>query len=213
MSNCEVVDLPPLELEYYQITEVLRCIVHTILFNRALGPVLPRDVDSELFDLTWVHCGDEGVDRRVEQKLSAIQAWAERHPTRRATVCLSFFERREVAGWFSKQERRLYWEQWRLPLEVLPSDSELQERNPLEADAARAQRKARLQSALEDCLAAIHSVTCLKRDHIPPVDSGAPLTYPFDVSLTPVEPEGSLLFRADAVRRMLSSTAPPSVLH
>lgn len=34
--------------------EVLRCILHTICFNRALGLVSPRDVDSELFDVTYV---------------------------------------------------------------------------------------------------------------------------------------------------------------
>ena len=28
--------------------------LHTILFNRALGPVRPKEVDSELFDITYV---------------------------------------------------------------------------------------------------------------------------------------------------------------
>ena len=33
-----------------------RCagLLHTIIFNRALGPVRPREVDSELFDITYV---------------------------------------------------------------------------------------------------------------------------------------------------------------
>jgi len=54
MSNFELFELPPLEVESYQVTEVIRCILHTILFNRALGGVRPREVDSELFDITWV---------------------------------------------------------------------------------------------------------------------------------------------------------------
>lgn len=29
-------------------------ILHTIMFNRALGLVRPRDVDSELFEITYV---------------------------------------------------------------------------------------------------------------------------------------------------------------
>ena len=29
-------------------------VLHTILFNRALGPVKPKEVDSELFDVTYV---------------------------------------------------------------------------------------------------------------------------------------------------------------
>lgn len=29
-------------------------VLHTIMFNRSLGPVKPQDVDSELFDITYV---------------------------------------------------------------------------------------------------------------------------------------------------------------
>eukprot|EP00976_Prorocentrum_cordatum_P096236 1190484-Prorocentrum_minimum.AAC.2 len=29
-------------------------LLHTIMFNRALGPVRPRDVDSELFEISYV---------------------------------------------------------------------------------------------------------------------------------------------------------------
>lgn len=29
-------------------------VLHTIIFNRALGPVRPREIDSELFDITYV---------------------------------------------------------------------------------------------------------------------------------------------------------------
>jgi len=54
MSNCESFELPQLDVESYQVTEVLRCIIHTILFNRALGTVKPREIDAELFDITWV---------------------------------------------------------------------------------------------------------------------------------------------------------------
>lgn len=54
MSNCEVFHLPGLEMEPHQMREALRVVLHTILFNRALGQVAPRDVDSDLFDITYV---------------------------------------------------------------------------------------------------------------------------------------------------------------
>lgn len=76
MSNCETITLPVVEVEPHQVREVLRCegvrgfltpcvtltpsthlpsgVLHTILFNRALGMVKPRNVDSELFDITYV---------------------------------------------------------------------------------------------------------------------------------------------------------------
>ncbi|XP_065632079.1 uncharacterized protein LOC112033099 [Quercus suber] len=52
--NCEVCQLKDLEVEHFEIREVLRCILHTIVFHRALGLVRPKDVDLELFDVTYV---------------------------------------------------------------------------------------------------------------------------------------------------------------
>jgi autophagy-related protein 101 len=55
MSNCEVFTVQPIfDLEQHQVREVLRILLHTIVFNRALGPVKPVERDSELFDVTWV---------------------------------------------------------------------------------------------------------------------------------------------------------------
>lgn len=57
MSSCEIIQLPPsgyLGLCAHQLPEVLRPILHTIIFHRSLGLIRPYEVDSELFDLTWV---------------------------------------------------------------------------------------------------------------------------------------------------------------
>ena len=55
MSQCEVFHLKPVfELEQHQVREVLRILLHTVIFNRALGPVKPVERDSELFEVTWV---------------------------------------------------------------------------------------------------------------------------------------------------------------
>ena len=41
---------------HLEVSSFARCagLLHTIIFNRALGPVRPREVDSELFDITYV---------------------------------------------------------------------------------------------------------------------------------------------------------------
>mmetsp|Transcript_10464 Transcript_10464/g.25597 ORF Transcript_10464/g.25597 Transcript_10464/m.25597 type:complete len:94 (+) Transcript_10464:105-386(+) len=76
--NCEIFALSPLRAEAFQVKEVLRAVLHTILFSRTLGVVRPRDVDSELFDLTYATCGDPGVERRVEEKLDALIVWLQK---------------------------------------------------------------------------------------------------------------------------------------
>lgn len=54
MSNCETFHLNTISVERSYLGDILRAIFHTILFNRALGLVVPREVESALLDLTWV---------------------------------------------------------------------------------------------------------------------------------------------------------------
>lgn len=189
-----------------------------------------------------VNNGDEAVDTKLEQKIALIQACAEHNPGKHLDITLSFYERRQHQGWFAHQEQRIYWEQWRIHLAILSSDTSLLERHTLEADAFRAARKKTLQHLLEDCLLRIVTAVDRKRDHLPPVISGSPLTYPFDIKFaarativsntsssssssvspatvqkessdtTAAESESSV-FGLDFVRRILSSSNPPSVLH
>ncbi len=59
---------------------MLRCILHTVLFNRALGLVRPKDVDLELFNITYVQCVDRKVERTIEEKVDQVLHWLEKHP-------------------------------------------------------------------------------------------------------------------------------------
>ncbi|CAI6012012.1 unnamed protein product [Closterium sp. NIES-65] len=92
--TCEVFELKELLLEHYQIREVLRCLLHTIMFHRALGLVRPKSIDSELFDITYVQCGDAEVERQIEEKIGQFSLWLEKNPTKKGQICLSFFEKR-----------------------------------------------------------------------------------------------------------------------
>lgn len=52
--NLERFDLAPLEMERFQVREVLRCILHTIIFNRALASIVPREVDCDVLEVSYV---------------------------------------------------------------------------------------------------------------------------------------------------------------
>ena len=79
---------PSVAFPVHSLTSTCACtgLLHTIIFNRALGLVKPQEVDSELFDVTYVRCGDPSVDAKVEDKISAFCAWIERHPRKRGQV-------------------------------------------------------------------------------------------------------------------------------
>eukprot|EP00899_Mesostigma_viride_P017893 jgi/Mesvir1/26104/Mv06823-RA.1 len=212
--NCEVFTLPELEVELHQIKEVLRAILHTIMFNRALGLVRPRDTDSELFNITYVQCGDPAIERAVEEKIDAFVAWVERQApaAARGRKCgqmnLAFFEKRQKQLWFSHKEERLFWEQWYIPLSVVTCDSS-------DLNAARvcpllehSRRHRTLEPALRNTLTQILKIVNEKKDHIPPVVSSDVASFPYQISI-PSASDSS--FGMDMLKRMLQ-TSPPAML-
>lgn len=62
--NCKEHHLPELELATGQVREALQCVLHTILFIRSPGPVAPRDVHCEGFDLTFTRIETGGNGQR-----------------------------------------------------------------------------------------------------------------------------------------------------
>jgi autophagy-related protein 101 len=217
--NCEVFYLNELEVEHYQIREVLRCILHTIMFNRALGLVRPREVDSELFEITYVQCGDAATEKKIEEKIDLFLAWVEKHPNKKSQVCLSFYEtRNKQMAWFSSKVERLYWEQWCIQLQVIPPA-------PLRAkpfydrahygDAPetmmdeRQKRHAALELALRNVIMQVLQIVNEKKDHIPPVvHSDVVISFPFEIAI-PSSSDSS--FGMDMFKRMLQ-TGPPTML-
>ena len=55
--NLQEQKLDALVLAPFQVKEALRCILHTILFARSLGLTEPLEVQSELFDVTYMRNG------------------------------------------------------------------------------------------------------------------------------------------------------------
>ncbi|GAB4818701.1 hypothetical protein N2152v2_005747 [Parachlorella kessleri] len=157
-----------------------------------------------------VHCGDPAVDKKVEEKITQLYSWVEKHPGKKAQVCLSFYEKRQKQAWFSKQEERLYWEQWFINITIAEANTAFEEQQSVASSAVRAQRKQRLQESLEECITTIVKTVNERRDHIPPVVSGAAATFPFDIT---VAGESGSVFGLDVVKRMLLHSNPPSVLH
>ncbi|KAK2076381.1 hypothetical protein QBZ16_000906 [Prototheca wickerhamii] len=134
----------------------------------------PYEVDSELFDLTWVHCGDAEVDRKVDEKVAQFTTWLEKNPGKRAQVCLRFYEKRQKAAWFGSQEQRLFWEQWVVGLCSEPEPESPQQKQ---------EQQRRTQKQLEECVLTVVRLVNERRDAIPPVASSAAVTFPFDITI------------------------------
>ncbi|GMH39672.1 hypothetical protein BSKO_07570 [Bryopsis sp. KO-2023] len=216
MSNCETFSLPELSLEAHQVREVLRCALHTIVFCRSLGPTTPREVDSELFDVTYATCGDQEVERFLEHKVAEFCSWLERHPGQAGQLCLAFFEKRKrQSGWLGRSDERMFWEQWGICVKVTnarASRLELESASfsgSTAGESFRRERQNRLTEQVEDVVAFIVRNVNQKKDHIPAVSSPGAVSFPFDVW---IPSDGKLSMGFGLMKKVLMQTCPPPML-
>ncbi|KAL5557131.1 hypothetical protein UlMin_039367 [Ulmus minor] len=216
--NCEVCQLKELEVGQLEseIREVLRCIFHTVLFHRALGLVRPKEVDLELFEITYVQCGDSEIEKKIDEKIEQFISWVEKHPNKKSQICLSFYEiKNKQPSWFNKTER-LYWEQWYINLNIVPQhprahsskshhskvvvdpgESVLEERNV---------RRAALEASLREVLFQIIKFVNEKKDHLPPIPSREGVVcYPYEIT---IPSSSDSAFGMDMFKRILQTGHP-----
>ncbi|KAI4314925.1 hypothetical protein L6164_027785 [Bauhinia variegata] len=212
--NCEVCQLKELEVEHFEIREVLRCILHTIMFHRALGLVRPRDTDLELFDITYVQCGDMELEKKIDDKIEQFISWVEKHPNKKSQICLSFYEvKNKQVSWFSNKIERLYWEQWYINLNVAQHpkahSSKSVHSKVVDTEGASEDRNARsaaLEASLREVLFQIIKFVNEKKDHIPPIPNleGA-VSFPYEIA---IPSSSDSAFGMDMIKRMLQTGHP-----
>lgn len=212
--NCEVCQLKELEVEHFEIREILRCILHTIMFHRALGLVRPKDVDMELFDITYVQCGDVELEKKIDEKIEQFICWVEKHPNKKSQVCLSFYEVKNNKNmWFSNKVERLYWEQWYINLHVAQHPRANSSKSHLSkvldaGDGALEERSARrvaLEVTLREVLFQIIKFVNEKKDHIPPIPGREGISFPYEIN---IPSSSDTTFGIDMFKRMLQTGHP-----
>jgi autophagy-related protein 101 len=106
------------------VKDALRAVLHTIIFSRALGPVIPEPVDmspsSSLAAITYLKCGLASVDHAIEGALRQFKEGLQMVGPAlfRGHLLVSFFERKRnttMFGFGSKEEK-VVWEQWVIPV-------------------------------------------------------------------------------------------------
>ncbi|KAI4325854.1 hypothetical protein MLD38_031218 [Melastoma candidum] len=213
--NCEVCHLKDLEVEHYEIREVLRCILHTIIFHRALGLVRPKEIDLELFEITYVQCGDLKVEKKIDEKIEQLIGWVEKHPNKKSQICLSFYEvKNKQASWFTNKIERLYWEHWYVNLNVVQQPKTAYARSHSSKDIVdsenaleeRSIRRACLETSLREVLFQIIRFVNDKKDHVPPIPNreGA-ISFPYEIT---IPSSSDSAFGMDMIKRMLQTGHP-----
>mmetsp|Transcript_14645 Transcript_14645/g.37898 ORF Transcript_14645/g.37898 Transcript_14645/m.37898 type:complete len:215 (-) Transcript_14645:434-1078(-) len=188
--NFELVELDVLHVEAYQIKEVLKVLLHSIIFQRALGECRYRDCESELFDLAYVQVDSRPISQRVEEYAEAFSSALERtEATRRAQIGVSFVERRSrpaAFGLFRSMDEKVTWERWNLTLSVrapeAPPPPEVATADPAGIAEYRRRQQQQLGEELRGRLEVILSTAAARKEHLPPADGLAGDGTWFEVS-------------------------------
>ncbi|GAX24308.1 hypothetical protein FisN_4Lh422 [Fistulifera solaris] len=160
--NCKEHYLPELELSTAQVRSALQCILHTILFLRSPGPVTPKDVECEDFNLTYariannhqnqppnkamgniVHSLENDIDQKVDDAIESFLRTLSQIGPELLSGCLtvSFFERRATRQLFGlvSHEERVVFEQWVMRVVVNNTP------RPISNDSAALMERQRIQ--------------------------------------------------------------------
>ncbi|KAI0756067.1 autophagy-related protein [Daedaleopsis nitida] len=117
-----------LVLDRLQTKEVLRAILHSILFHRLFGTVKP--MTFEVLDVTMPGVDEDEIKHLVEEKVDAFWKAVEGDANKRGQISVTFSEKRPRKSWFLMGEEEIPWEQWIINAEIRqPSERERQKFN------------------------------------------------------------------------------------
>ncbi|XP_049383726.1 autophagy-related protein 101-like isoform X2 [Solanum stenotomum] len=191
--NCEVFNLKELDVEQFEIQDVLQCILHTIMFHRASGLIYPKNVDLELFEITYMQCNDVVIERKIDEKITQFIDKVKKHPNQKHQICVSFYEsKNKQTLWFTKKVEHRYWEHWYVNLNVAhhPKPDSGKSRNskvvnPEEsAPDKREARHSGLELSLREVLFQIINFVKEKKDHIPSIENLEGASFPFEITIS-----------------------------
>lgn len=96
----------------YKAVNALRCLLHTILFNRSLADELdPTDIECDSLDIIYTCSSNKQLHTKIGHFLqSNITPFTE-------SIKLTFHVETDKDGWFSKK-KKIPFEVWQIPLTI-----------------------------------------------------------------------------------------------
>lgn len=131
-----------IKVEGHQVVEAVASIFHTVLFHRCLGKFscnqdgsyYPKgtvgfmEVDCDFIDLTYIACSSETLNKKLKEMICEFSNEL-RGPDGMALqsgqISLEFFEKRKRSAW-QFYPGIIPWEIWRVNVELLKHNSELE---------------------------------------------------------------------------------------
>ncbi|GLB35634.1 putative DUF1649-domain-containing protein [Lyophyllum shimeji] len=155
--------------------DVLKAVLHSILFHRLFGTVKPQTF--EVLDVTMPGVSDAGMEQLVNEKVDGLWKGIENGAHKRGQIRVTFSEKRPKKSWFQVYmgEEDVPWEQWVINAEL---------RQP-KADSDRQAFNARLADTLTQALHTMLTHTSSERGRaVVPLITNASGISPFPIDIT-----------------------------
>jgi len=178
--------LPEIEVDESLVKDALRALLHTVLFNRALGPMVPVEHDSDVLELSYLRCGVIEVDRAVEDAVhrfyKSLQQGRRSNGGASGQLHLSFFfvSRRKSFFGMAKEER-VCWERFIFPVRLWQGASGGGSQRAVQE---RRQRQDAVRRAVQASILRVVDLVNSEHGHIPPfkLSSESAMVFPFEAS-------------------------------
>ncbi|KAF0700418.1 Aste57867_9043 [Aphanomyces stellatus] len=120
-ATATVHELEELRVGVSELAECVACLLHTILFTRAPGPVRPAEAHCRFRPITYAYCPVADVTRKVDAAIVQFQRHMSRHSANGHRISIIFYETRvnKALFGFVQNEEKVVWEKWTMPIRVL----------------------------------------------------------------------------------------------
>jgi len=201
--NIQQFNLEELEVEHVYLKDILRCLLHTIIFHRAFGVITPKDVEIDFLDFVYVCVDDPTIEHDVQEKVEVFYNTIKRKDLKQVKILVSFYETRSKKGWFSKEEK-VCWEQWIININCLSPLNPNPNNNPQtwQPHFPPASYVVKLEERLSGVMRHILRVINDNKNHIPPLTSKEITPFPYDITISNMSEGWGLLWN------MLKSPGP-----
>ncbi|CAG9332752.1 unnamed protein product [Blepharisma stoltei] len=160
-----------LVLEPRQVKDALRVIIHSILFQRELGVVTPRQVESDC-GVFYLTLNDINTDKHIEEQLTLFENRLQERPM--LILTLSFYQTvKKKTFLFIQEKTKVIWEEWKIPIQL--QQMAIPESRKSDSRLAKKLRK-RLMTIIERI--------CEKKDHLPSIGEANDPTvirFPYEI--------------------------------
>lgn len=153
--------------------EAIKAILHTILFHRCYGLIVPKT--QEVLDLTLPAVDDAEIEALIEVKASefasALRTSSSRGDT--SSLVIEFYEKKVRKAWFSEKEEEVCWESWTVSLALV---------QPARTEAEKKEHLAALSDAIHTAVMKVITVVNDRNDeYIPPIPYSEGNPFPYQI--------------------------------